>query len=232
MSDNAEQIAALSRKVEELTQQVSELQDIHQIRMLQHKYGYYMDKCMWEEILDLYSDDAELHFMGGIYRGKAGLRRLYIGRIAQLFTGGEAGPVDGFLSDYMQLQDVIDIASDNKTAQGRFRYFMQGGNHESRDHAIPGLPEQWWESGVYENEYIKENAVWKIRKLGLHLAWRADYRDGWRHARPGVSGEKPVLYPDDPDGPDEYIEGFAATWPKAAVQPFHYPHPVTGHNSG
>lgn len=227
MTDN-DSIALLTRKVEELTRQVSTLQDVHEIRMLQHKYGYYLDKCLWNEVIDLYSDDAELHFMGMIYRGKEGLRRLYIGRIGNLFTQGYNGPVDGFLSDYLQLQDVIDVALDGKTARGRFRYFMQGGNHASRDVPMPSMPEQWWESGVYENTYVKEHGIWKILKLDLHLAWRADVKAGWRHASPGVSENPPTLYPKDPYGPDEYVEGLAATWPKAAFHPFHYSHPVTG----
>lgn len=32
--------------------------------------------------------------------------------------------------------------------------------------------------------------------------------------------------------PDEFVEGQAAIWPRAALQPFHYPHPVTGGKTG
>jgi hypothetical protein len=228
MPDEKASIESLARQVQQLAHQVGVLEDTQAIRTLQFKYGYYMDKCMFEEVIDLYADDAELHFMGSIYRGKAGLRRLYVGRLGGLFTQGHNGPVDGFLSDYLQLQDIVDVAPDRQSARGRFRYFMQGGNHASRSGSIRGLPQQWWESGVYENVYVKEGGIWRIGKLGLHLAWRADHEKGWRHADPGVSSAPPRLFPEDPLGPDEFIAGRAATWPKAAIHPFHYPHPVTG----
>lgn len=228
MTKLEKQVETLTMQVQQLSHQVGVLEDTHAIRTLQFKYGYYMDKCMFEAVLDLYADDCELHFMGSVWRGKAGIRRLYVGRLGALFTGGHNGPVDGFLSDYLQLQDIIDVVPDRKSAMGRFRYFMQGGNHVTRAEPIPGLPQQWWESGVYENVYVNEDGTWKIRKLGLHLAWRADYQAGWRHALPGVGPVPPKLYPDDPLGPDAFIEGQSATWPKAAVHPFHYPHPVTG----
>ena len=46
----------------------------------------------------------------GCYKGKAGVRRLYIGRFQTNFTGGKNGPVHGFLLDHPQLQDIIDVA--------------------------------------------------------------------------------------------------------------------------
>jgi hypothetical protein len=228
MTETGKQVEELAALVRELTHKVGVLEDTQAIRMLQFKYGYYLDKCLFDEVIDLYADDCELHFMGSIWRGKDGLRRLYVGRIGMLFTKGSNGPVDGFLSEYLQLQDIIDVAADRKTAQGRFRYFMQGGNHVTRNEALPGMPQQWWESGVYENEYVNEGGTWKIRKLDLHLSWRADYQTGWRHALPGAGTGPPVLYPEDPLGPDAYLEGRSATWPQAAIHPFHYPHPVTG----
>lgn len=228
MTAQEDQIQSLTRLVQQLSHQVGVLEDTQAIRTLQFKYGYYMDKCMFEEVMALYADDCELHFMGSIWRGKAGLRRLYVDRIGALFTQGHNGPMDGFLSDYLQLQDIIDVAPDRKTARGRFRYFMQGGNHVSRNVPMPGMPQQWWESGVYENVYVKEGGIWMIRKLDLHLAWRADYQTGWRHAAPGVGTQPPKLFPEDPLGPDEFVEGLSATWPRAAIHPFHYPHPVTG----
>jgi hypothetical protein len=42
-----------------------------------------------------------------------------------------------------------------------------------------------------------------------------------------AAGAPEKCYPEDPTGPDEIHPDAAAYWPKASIQPFHYPHPVT-----
>ena len=73
-----ERIMVLEKRIEELTNQVGILEDTHAIRSLQHKYGYYMDKAFYEAIVELFSEDCEIHFLAGIFRGKAGAKRLFI----------------------------------------------------------------------------------------------------------------------------------------------------------
>lgn len=49
-----------------------------------------------------YTDNgpAYVEFLGSRYRGKEGVRRLYVGRFAPAFVGGRNGPVHGFLLDH------------------------------------------------------------------------------------------------------------------------------------
>src|SRR4051812_17297339 len=104
-------LARLEAQVEALTRELGRLQDIQAIRTLQHTYGYFMDKGLYDEVVDLFAEDGQLRFMGGVFRGKAGVRRLYCGRLRPGFTG-KNGPAFGMLCDHMQLQDVIHIAPD------------------------------------------------------------------------------------------------------------------------
>ena len=127
------------------------------IRKLQHLYGYFIDKCLYEETVDLFADNGVVRFFGGIWKGKEGVRRLYVGRFRKRFTDDYNGPVTGFLLEHPQMQDVVDVAPDRKTAKARFRCLMQAGRH-----AAHGGPRQWWEGGLYENEYVREDGVWKI----------------------------------------------------------------------
>ena len=219
----AEQIQALEKRVEQLRQQVGVLEDVHAIRRLHHAYGYYIDKCLYDETVDLFSEHGEVRFMGGIFQGKAGVHRLYCDRFRASFTGGKNGPVYGFLLDHPQMQDVIDIASDRRTAYGRFRCFMQAGRHE-----LAGQRRQWWEGGLYENTYTKEDGVWKILVLDYRPQWHADFETGWAHTRPEYVPFYSTTYPQDPLGPDELISPTPVLWPDMQVLPFHYPHPVTG----
>jgi hypothetical protein len=223
----ADQIEALKHELKDLAYRAAILNDIHQIRELQHKYGYYLDKCLFEEVVNLFSENGEMRAMGNVFKGKAGLRRVFVGFIGGLYTGGRNGPVDGLLSDHMQLQDIVDVEPDRMTAKARFRYFMPGGVHESRA-LIPGMPQQWWEAGLYENEYVREDGIWKFLKLCLHTSYRADYQTGWRYATPMRFSGVPKLFPEDPLGPDEVVEDSTPAWPEAGVMPFHYSHPVTG----
>ena len=115
------QVQELAQEVRDLRARMQQQEDIHAIRTLQFKYGYYMDKGLYEQVVDLYAADGVLHFMGGIFRGRAGVSRFYCGRLRTGFTGGHNGPVYGLVCDHMQLQDIVDVAPDGLTAKARVR---------------------------------------------------------------------------------------------------------------
>ncbi len=226
---NSHELEALRHEVARLTRQVSALEDASAIRRVQFSYGYFMDKGLYREVVDLFAADGEVRFMGGIFRGRdLGVRRLYIDRFRTTFTRGRNGPVYGLLLEHLQLQDIVDVAPDGQSARGRFRALLQGGSHTSRTDAPPGIPQQWWEAGVYENEYIKEGGVWKIKVLDYCLTWQADFEKGWAHSTPYEGPFFKKTYPEDPGGPDEISPERPPFWPDTGVVPFHFPHPVTG----
>lgn len=211
-----------------LTRRVDRLEAELGVRRLQHSYGYYLDKCLYQEVADLFSDDAEAIFCGGVYRGRAGINRLYLDRFRARFTQGHNGPVFGFLLDHPQLQDVISVNSDATEANGRFRCIMQAGVHASAREQFAGRTthDQWWEGALYENTYVRENGVWKIKRLDYQPFWHAEYAKGWAQTEP-MNAVIPIeTYPVDPVGPDE-IRPFAL-FPNTDVVDFHYAHPVTG----
>jgi len=39
-------IAELEKKIDALTKHITRLEDVQEIRKTQHKYGYYIDKCL------------------------------------------------------------------------------------------------------------------------------------------------------------------------------------------
>lgn len=214
---------SLHAELESVKHRLSVQEDVQAIRRLHHLYGYYIDKCLYRETVDLFAEDSEVRFFGGIFKGKAGARRLYIDRFQKNFTDGKNGPVDGFLLDHMQMQDVVDVAPDRKTAKARFRCFMAAGRHVDY-----GGPRQWWEGGLYENEYVREGDVWKIKVLNYAPQWHADFETGWAHTRPNyVPFFEKTMGDGDPLGPDE-LDPTAWLWPQHQVLPFHGPHPVTG----
>jgi hypothetical protein len=221
MSDEA----MLRAQVEELAGRVGRLEDVNAIRKLHYAYGYYIDMCMYDEVVDLFADDGEVIFLSGVYRGKAGAARLYKTWFQNFFTGGRPGPVDGFLLDHFQMQDIVTVAEDRATAKGRFRALLAGGSHHSWAEAPEGLPAQFWEAGIYENDYVRDGGVWKIRRLDYRVQWQADYEAGWAkqeaHLRPADT-----VFPENPLGPDELLDDVRPMWPKRKHVEFHYAHPV------
>ena len=220
-----ERIGALERRVDELAERLGRAEDELAIRRLQHAYGYFMDKCKYEEVVELFSDRGETYFLGGIFKGKAGVRRLYCGRLGQRFAAGKNSPQRGLLLDHLTLQDVITVAPDRMSAKARYRTFMQGGSHES----VPEIFTAFWEAGVYENTYLKEDGVWKIGVLNYNVFFYAPYDKGWGRTDPGYAVPAfSKTHPEEPNGPDELTSRRAAFWPENEVVPFHYVHPVTG----
>lgn len=221
MSDLEQRLAALEHRV-------GELEDINAIRRLHWAYGYYIDFNRPEEVADLFAEDGVVVFLSGEYVGRAGVLRLYGDWIQHRFTGGRPGPVDGLLLDHFQMQDIITVAPDRKTAKGRFRGVLFGGWHDDfLEHKPDFMPQQFMEAGIYENDYVVENGVWKIKRLDYVVEWQAEYEKGWAHT---VSHLQPFTktYPEDPKGPDELLPVKRLAWPERSGVRFHYAHPVTG----
>ena len=221
-------LTVLARQVEQLANEVGRLNDVQAVRKLQHAYGYYLDKCLYDEVVDLFAADGEVRFMGGAFKGKQGLRRLYCDRFRKNFTGGRNGPVYGFLLDHLQLQDIVDVAPDRNTARARFRCLMQAGSHETKKDAPGHLPSQWWEGGIYENDYVREDGVWKIKVCNYNVVYHGLFEKGWAHTPVQFVQFFTETYPKNPGGPDALIEPRPVIWPETSVVPFHYEHPVTG----
>jgi hypothetical protein len=81
-------------------------------------------------------------------------------------------------------------------------------------------------SGTYENEYVKEDGKWKIKRIRWHLNYSDKPGVGWVTAeriaaiKPDSKFEGPT-----PDVPDTR---FADQYPSGHTFPFHFKHPVTG----
>jgi hypothetical protein len=222
MSESEARLAALEARV-------GELEDVNAIRRLHWAYGYYIDFNRADDVAELFADDGEIVFLSGVYVGKAGARRLYGTWFQEFFTQGQVGPVDGFILDHFQMQDIITIAPDRQTAKGRFRAILLGGSHQSRAYQPEGMPQQFLEAGIYENDYVREDGAWKIKRLDYVLQWQAEYAKGWAGT---IAHLQPLLeaYPANPTGPDQLLSESARreTWPHRQDVPMHFAHPRFG----
>jgi len=70
-----QELEELKAQVEALARRVGRLEDAQQVRHLHFKYGYYLDSCLYEQVVELFSDSAELRGVSGdklVILGKVG----------------------------------------------------------------------------------------------------------------------------------------------------------------
>lgn len=217
-------------RLEALEKRVTELEDMAAIRRLHWAYGYYIDFNRPDEVAELFAEDGSVVFLSGEYVGHAGVKRLYGDWIAGRFTGGKPGPVNGLLLDHFQMQDIVTIAEDGLTAKGRFHGILLGGWHDDfQDTKEEMMPQQFMEAGIYENDYVKVDGVWKIKRLDYMMQWQGDYENGWAHTTAHLQPAAKT-FPEDPLGPDFLLpeSEHRETWPYRQDVPMHFAHPKFG----
>jgi hypothetical protein len=195
----------LRAQVAQLEARALRLQDINAIKRLQRAYGYYLDEGQWDEVADLFTDGATLEIgKDGVYRGRERIRAYF-----RAIGNGRAGLAPGQLNEHLQVMPVITLADSGRRANGTWRAVILAGQ-------LGG--EAWWSEGPYENEYVKENGVWKIAGLRWFQTLRVPYEGGWA-SNGDTNGARFIgdrLPPDAPPTLDY------KTWPGAFTPPFHF----------
>ena len=200
---HADELDDVKASLEKLTDRIERIQDFSEVEKLPRYYSYYVDKAQWRSVADLFAEDGTLEIGG---------RGVFVGReraFEYLVTGlGPIGPRDGIIIDHQNL-DPLTTLHDDGTAEVRAIAFVMGGNG--------------WGHVYYENDYVKEDGVWKIKTLHGPFNMYASYKEGWiDHV---VINTYPEKFPPPPDLPPSVIY---LTYPSYYVEPFHYPNPVTG----
>lgn len=205
--------AEIREEAAALTLRVEQLEGVRAIKTLQRAFAYYVDRGLWGEAADLFADDGSFEMgVDGVYVGR--------GRIAEylrLLHGGQEGLIYGQLNEWVTLQPAITMADDARSATARWRDLGMLGQY--KDHAE-------WRDGIYENAYVREGGVWKIKSLHLYVNFVAPYAEGWARLRDGeglARSQASIDFP--PDMPPSHdLDSF----PAVQIPPFAAPHPVTG----
>jgi hypothetical protein len=191
-----------------LDRRMSRMRAETEVRNLHNSYGYYMDRKVWDDVADLFASDGTLEIgQRGVYGGRERIRRAL-----ETFYGPH--PLKkGELFDHINVGAVVTVSRDGMSARARVTQLSQ-----------LGVNGEWarWEGGTYENEFVKEQDVWRIKAIRYFPRFSTDYDLGWARdvqPAPAVSRDFP---PDRP--PSEKFESY----PKQHTVGFHYTHPVTG----
>ena len=160
-------LPALETRVERVQAHIESIESVRAIKRVQYAYGHYVELGLWNDFADLFTDDAVTNYQQGA-RGKAQIRQLFFGQVGQ----GKLGLAEGRIYPHILFQPVITLAPDGRSAKGRWRILaMLGGYGGSAT----------WYSGVYENEYVLQDGVWKISVLHSEPKVTAAYTAaGWK----------------------------------------------------
>jgi len=193
-----------------LDDRVARLEDERDIARIQNIYGYYLDNRMWREVADLFAEDGEMEIgRRGVYRGRERIHHF----MRDVLGGGRWGLLTNEIINHIQLQMVITVADDRRSANMRSRAIVQG-------NSPPGGPTMMQAEGLYENRYVRAGGAWLIQRL----FWVPTFYFNAPGFDQAVFESGPASDAMPPDGPPRAKdEALGRIFP-----PFHYAHPVTG----
>ena len=200
-------LKTLTERISGLSQRVGRLIDENEIENLQHIYGYYVDRKMWDDVADLFAENGTMELgLRGVYAGRGSIRKA-------LDQFGPQGLRKGEVNDHLQLQTIVHVAPDGLSAKARGVELAMLGTQGNGGE---------WAEGIYENEYVKQDGIWKIESLHVYSRLRTDYDKGWAKDAKPAPGPNRDFPADRP--PTQIYEAY----PQYTDVPFHFVNPVTG----
>jgi hypothetical protein len=204
---DAAELNELAVELAQLQTRLTRLRDHSDIEKLQRSFGYYVDRQQWQAVRDLFSSDGVLEPGGrGRFVGQDSIHNYLLG------SYGPEHPQGGPLREYPQLQGVVTLQPDGRSAEGRWSSLALS-NGDLLDL-------------TYENDYVKENGSWKLRYVRSVINMRAALDSGWATA-PQPNSRPDTALP-TPDLPPSTVY---LSYPGYYNEPFHYPNPVTGRDA-
>lgn len=150
-------------------------EDVRAIKKLQRAYGYYADRGLWDDLADLFTDDATANYPSGGFDGNASIRAMFVQNLGQ----GKPGLAEGRIYNHTILMPVVDLAPDGATATGRWRVLGMLGR-------LGGSAT--WADSLYRFDYVKRDGHWKIRALTAYAGSGGGYEQGWVQPKPRPPG--------------------------------------------
>jgi SnoaL-like domain len=166
-AQHSDPLPPLATRIDRLQAHIESVESVRAIKRLQYAYGHYVELGLWNDFADLFAENAVTNYQSGV-RGKAAIRDLFFKQVGQ----GKLGLSEGRIYPHILFQPVVTLAPSGRNAKGRWRILAMLGGYGGS--AI-------WYSGVYENEYVLDDGVWKISLLHSEPKVTAAYTAaGWK----------------------------------------------------
>jgi hypothetical protein len=159
-------------------------EDISAIKKLQRAYGFYADRGLWDDLANLFADDAIANYPSGGFDGNASIRAMFVQNLGQ----GKQGLAEGRIYNHTILQPIVDLSSDGATATGRWRVLGMLGRFGGS---------ATWADSLYRFDYVKRDGRWRIKSLIAYAGSGGGYDQGWvvpKPRPPGAVDTSPVRF--------------------------------------
>lgn len=185
--------AAVPLSRAEIDRQATLLLEAGRAQNLVDAFGYYLDRGMYDDVVDLFASDGNVEVAGqGVFKGADGVRRF-------LVRFGAPGLDPGELNDRPQLMPEVSISDDGASALVRVTELGMTGRHGGAG---------YWSLAIDTFLLARgDDGKWSIASLHRRPLMRADYKQGWAHPLPaplpmgeGVTVDAPAQ-PVDTDYP-------------------------------
>jgi hypothetical protein len=151
--------------VDTLARDVDRAEAIRAVKNLQYAYSHYAQFGLWADLGALFSGNGEEMWGTETTKGPANIARHNM----MTFGGGKPGLPVGAINNHFVEVPLVNLSADGNTATSRwYGISMLGGGAKAR-----------WESGTFQNEYVKESGVWKISRLHFYPQFGGLYKKGW-----------------------------------------------------
>ncbi len=170
-SDEAVKLQAEALRLERLSVSVRHATALRSVKRLQNALNHYREAGQWQEAAALFTRDAVAQVGTFAVAGRAPIAAMLQ---SQALAGtGRRSLGEGDLNSHMAFSPVVTMDPDGRVLRGRWHELSMTGQFGLRAD---------WADGIYENEYVAEDGIWKIRRLHYHPSFAGAYAPGWRNA--------------------------------------------------
>jgi hypothetical protein len=149
-----------------LARDTERAESLRAVKNLQYAYSQYAQFGLWDEVGALFASDGQTIWGDKTVIGPAQIAKYN----RDTFGGGKTGLPMGAVNTLLIEVPLANLSVDGNSATVRwYGMHLRGGGADAR-----------WESGTFENEYVKEQGVWKISRLHFFPQFGGLYEAGWK----------------------------------------------------
>lgn len=154
--------------LDDLARAVDRAESMRAIKNLQRTYAQYSQHGLWNEMGDLFANDARY-----IFDTESVIGRKAIANYLTTHEGsGQPGLLRGEVHAEIIDHPVVNLSVDGESAQGRWYGFAM--LSDSKGNAS-------MRGGVFENEYVREQGRWQIAVHRFYPQYAGPYETGWHN---------------------------------------------------
>ncbi|KAF2690668.1 hypothetical protein K458DRAFT_438510 [Lentithecium fluviatile CBS 122367] len=148
-----------------LETRIQRMNDEDEVRNLMHAHGFYVDRRMWPDVVDLHTTNTTVTIVGvANYTGLEGVRMA-------LERMGPKGLTQGINNDHPIFDLIVEVGANGNTAIGRGLEIAMLGDATKRTAS--------WEFNVLRYQFLKEGGIWKTQDVEITPLVVANYYKGW-----------------------------------------------------